>query len=620
MANASGQDCVIQLQTGTYTLTIANTNGQENAAAQGDLDITDSGHTVTIQGQGPGVSIVNGNGIDRVFQVLGGANAGFRKLTIEGGVAQDDGTAGALSGTTESEGGGVLVQDHGHVTLSQVLIIGNQAIGGNGAGGVCPRAANGAPGGAAAGGGLFLSTGMVDLTDSKMSVNTAIGGNGGSGGFCRSGFGFSGVGGDGGAGAGGGLYIVSGNASLSKSTVSGNNATGASGGPGVCFPCSIEYNPGGNGGDGKGAGLFIGAGALSLRQTTVSGNSARGGTGGSRTRISVGFTNNASGGSSLGAGIFVASGNIGLANSTLFANTARRGSGAYTFNLLFAGQGGDASGGGLYLSRGSVSLIGGTVASNQALTGFELRRPGSSSGGGIANPGATGLVSNTTLIGENEQDSGSTANGDDVSGPITSSHSLFGQTAGASISDNGGNIFNMDPGLSPDGLRGNGGPTQTVALEIGSPAIDAGDNAVCAAPGPTGLGGIDQRGVARFRHGDSRCDIGAYEFVNLAVLPTFLFFGSEPVGGASPDQIVSETNNQLTSVTLRETIEGADAADFAVDLSGSTCSSTLAPHSNCLLAISFSPRAAGKRGALLTVSDSSDRTSPYQVPLIGVGK
>jgi hypothetical protein len=79
MANASSEDCLIQLQAGTYTLTIANTNGQENMAAQGDLDITATGHTVTILGKGAGVSIVNGNGIDRVFQLLGGANAVFRK-------------------------------------------------------------------------------------------------------------------------------------------------------------------------------------------------------------------------------------------------------------------------------------------------------------------------------------------------------------------------------------------------------------------------------------------------------------------------------------------------------------------------------------------------------------
>lgn len=47
-ANASGQDCLIQLSAGTYTLTIANTHGHVNDASSGGLDITDSGHTVTI--------------------------------------------------------------------------------------------------------------------------------------------------------------------------------------------------------------------------------------------------------------------------------------------------------------------------------------------------------------------------------------------------------------------------------------------------------------------------------------------------------------------------------------------------------------------------------------------
>jgi len=104
LANASGQDCTIQLQAGTYTLTIPNPTtgpykGQDNTDRYGDLDITNSGHTVTIQGKGAGVSIVNANGIDRAFQVLGGANAAFRNLTIEGGVARDNGSAGILPGS-----------------------------------------------------------------------------------------------------------------------------------------------------------------------------------------------------------------------------------------------------------------------------------------------------------------------------------------------------------------------------------------------------------------------------------------------------------------------------------------------------------------------------------------
>ena len=141
-ANASGQDCLITLAKGTYTLTIKNTNGHENDAAQGDLDIGDSGHTVTIQGQGAASSIVNGNKIDRVFDVLSGADAVFQNLTIEGGIAQDDGTAGALPGTTAALGGGILVQGTGQASLEGVTLKGNLALGGNGAkggGGRVPR-------------------------------------------------------------------------------------------------------------------------------------------------------------------------------------------------------------------------------------------------------------------------------------------------------------------------------------------------------------------------------------------------------------------------------------------------------------------------------------------------
>ena len=83
-ANASGQDCLITLAKGTYTITIKNTNGHENDAAQGDLDIGDSGHTVTIQGQGAASSIVNGNKIDRVFDVLSGADASSKQLDDRG--------------------------------------------------------------------------------------------------------------------------------------------------------------------------------------------------------------------------------------------------------------------------------------------------------------------------------------------------------------------------------------------------------------------------------------------------------------------------------------------------------------------------------------------------------
>ena len=49
----------------------------------------------------------------------------------------------------------------------------------------------------------------------------------------------------------------------------------------------------------------------------------------------------------------------------------------------------------------------------------------------------------------------------------------------------------------------------TQALGAGSAAIDAGDNAICAAPP---VNGRDQRGFGRPGAGSTNCSIGAYEY------------------------------------------------------------------------------------------------------------
>ncbi len=65
-------------------------------------------------------------------------------------------------------------------------------------------------------------------------------------------------------------------------------------------------------------------------------------------------------------------------------------------------------------------------------------------------------------------------------------------------------------------LDDNGGPTQTHALVAGSPAIDLGPTAACAA---APVNGVDQRGEPRSMdiHGEGShttnlCDAGAYEY------------------------------------------------------------------------------------------------------------
>jgi len=65
-----------------------------------------------------------------------------------------------------------------------------------------------------------------------------------------------------------------------------------------------------------------------------------------------------------------------------------------------------------------------------------------------------------------------------------------------------------DPALGP--LTENGGPTRTMALLPGSPAIGAGDDSACPL--------TDQRGIARPQ--GEHCDIGAFEYIDSPVTVT----------------------------------------------------------------------------------------------------
>ena len=100
-------------------------------------------------------------------------------------------------------------------------------------------------------------------------------------------------------------------------------------------------------------------------------------------------------------------------------------------------------------------------------------------------------------------------------------NSPTGGNCSGTITDGGGNLsypdttcpgINSDPKLGP--LQDNGGPTQTMALLPGSAAIDAANDAICAAPP---VNNLDQRGIARPQ--GPHCDIGAYEATPAAHFP-----------------------------------------------------------------------------------------------------
>jgi len=143
-----------------------------------------------------------------------------------------------------------------------------------------------------------------------------------------------------------------------------------------------------------------------------------------------------------------------------------------------------------------------TVAANRAAghTGGNGGATGSGVGGGFDLTAGSATSSNTILAMNT-----ATTSGPDCAGTVSSSgHNLLGSNDGCSGFTAPGDQVNNDPLLGP--LQNNGGPTQTMAIPVGSPAQDHGDAFVCsAAP----VNGVDQRGVTR--QSDPSCDVGAYE-------------------------------------------------------------------------------------------------------------
>ena len=120
-------------------------------------------------------------------------------------------------------------------------------------------------------------------------------------------------------------------------------------------------------------------------------------------------------------------------------------------------------------------------------------------GGGIWNGGTTTL-GNTIVAGNSNPG----ATSPDLSGQVTANYCLIQNTTGATFaSGSGNNITGQNPKLSP--LADNGGPTQTMALLTGSPAVDAGSNALI----PSGVT-TDQRGAGYPRIVNGMVDIGGY--------------------------------------------------------------------------------------------------------------
>jgi hypothetical protein len=309
---------------------------------------------------------------------------------------------------------------------------------------------------------------------------------------------------------GGGILATDANVSLRRSSVSHNHADGNYGGglelDGTAALSMVRSALSFNTSNSDSGGIEAGEGPITIERSKLIGNRADGSggamygdTGDSLIRIvqSTIADNEAQDGN---GGGFHASGPVAVDRSTISGNSASTEGGGVQAsdeedtlvitNSTVSGNHAAGDGGGVWSSAdASVNAI--TVARNTS----------SEDGGGLYYPsGSPGFEVENSLIALNAAAGVGTDCFAEVADPFDSQgHNLLGDDSDCDGFGATGDLVNPDPGLAQ--LKSNGGPTQTIALQKGSPAINKANKP--SAPKK------DQRGVKRGK----KPDIGAYERV-----------------------------------------------------------------------------------------------------------
>lgn len=476
---ANDGDVISFSVTGTISMTLGN------------LLVMDD---VTISGPGSSQLTINGNLASQIFEIFNPQNVVITGLTLTNGLTNNCGgamyaTSGSLitiddvvfsnnqalkNGMNEFiDGGAICIFDGGTLSISNSTFINNTAW--------------------RAGGAIAVYYASVTLSNVVMDGNKAVGS--------------STIGSSGGA-----IYIFSdqsipSSAILNHVTITDNSSTYQGGGIFIQDYANITIQDSviqGNHvtgyaslNDGEGGGIATSANSMvQIINTTISHNTAYS-DGGGITSYGANFTiqnsliSNNQAGTSEGGGIFMTGGDNGS-------------DGAFTLeNTTVSGNSGYASGG-IYTYLSALSLKNVTITNNigNYIGGLIVDSPASFS---MANT----LIANNTALQEDDHDCYT------VNTLLPSlGHNLV-ESAPHCFTPAAGDIVGLDPKLNP--LADNGGSTLTHGLQIGSPALDAGDNANCLA--------TDQRGINRPQDGDNNsssiCDIGAFEKVYAAPTATF---------------------------------------------------------------------------------------------------
>jgi parallel beta-helix repeat protein len=426
-----------------------------------------------------------------------------------------------IANSKASDSGGGIMNRGGTLTLRDVSLINNEAAG-NG-GGIASiegtvtvtgsqlsnNRANGSfPNRLGHGGGLYSASSPVTITDTSLVGNVAKSDGGGVGTFTSSPVtitnatvsnNIAGI-------HGGGLNLHDGNAIIRDSEINGNTAATAGGVMVSHSTLMLEDSSLANNValSGHGGGLYSYAPANKSDNLTVK-----------RSDILNNVSNDGSGG-----GIYLQRGVIALEDAAVLDNSAYRGGGLYGSGTiersLFARNSVKGSwspqGAGVYAA--SVLVANSTFVQNSGSWAIQNAGGGDitlrnntivNNSGGVLIESSRNLVIAGNIIARNGTDIGRGSWGGSTINSL--GYNLIGDGTGDGLTNGvkgdivGTTDFPVDPVLDP--LADNGGPTQTMALRAGSPAIDHIPAAFCSVT-------EDQRGLPR-PGSDGTCDIGAFE-------------------------------------------------------------------------------------------------------------
>ena len=502
---------------------------------------------------GESVVIVSGGNTNAIFAVQSGSVT-LANMTIINAVGK---SSGAISIGNGAAG-----------TFSNCIFANNRALGADGLSAVSSTNAppdvavgkngvRGTAGGSVLGGAIY-SLGDLGIYDCKFLSNSVVGGTGGDGSDGQSAGTRGGNGGSGGAGGnatGGAVCSMGPSLVVSNSTFSGNDAQGGSGGIGGLGGGAIVAGVNGFAGlagVASGGGLYNSSPNGIIVNSTFDDNSAEGGdaSAGGTSGSGVGQAG-PRGGDALGAGV-ANFGSLGVTNSTFYQNSATGGDGGDGgdggVKGGIGGAGGSAIGGGIY-NAGSILVVNSTFSKGDATggsngsggagaTGGKNGKPGANFGGNIANVAKkkkTGFTLANSIIGE-------ATSGNGGYGKIVDGGYNLSADKSIKFKKNSTSLMNTNALEGGGDIADNGGPTETIALDVDSLAVDRiptdGDKLPAFTP-PT----IDQRLFDRSVGGG--IDVGAYELdpdravilsqpadTNVTVGSNAMF--SVTVGGSSP--------------------------------------------------------------------------------------